>query len=120
MQREKQDVAFLWDMLTYAREIVDEFMPGVSREVYLDATQIRRSVERSLQLIGEAAKHVSKDFREEHPEIPWRQIIGQRNVLVHEYGEIDDDLIWDLITTKLPLLIVQLDALVPGHEDPAE
>jgi len=112
MPPEKDDRAYVADMLSFAREVVDNFTPGVTREMYGDVVQIRRSVERSVQLIGEAAKHVSPEFRAAHPAIPWRKIIGQRNVLVHEYGDVDDDLIWNLVVVELPPLVDKLRRLL--------
>lgn len=73
MPHESEDRSYLADMLTFAREVVDNFTPGFDRELYADVLQTRRSVERSVQLIGEAAKHVTTEFREAHPEIPWRK-----------------------------------------------
>jgi len=59
----------------------------------------------SLEIIGEAASRVSTSFRNAHPEIPWRQIIGQRNVLIHEYGEIKQERIWKTVRENIPQLI---------------
>lgn len=112
MPLDKDDRAYVADMLAYAHEVVGNFMPGVTREMYGNVVQIRRSVERSLQLIGEAAKHVSAGFREAHAEIPWRKIIAQRNVLVHEYGDVDDDLIWNLVAVELPPLVDKLQTIL--------
>ena len=83
----KRGLAYLWDMNTAGREIM-EFMQGVSREKFTNNNQLRYAVERQLMVIGEAAKHVSEESQEKHPQITWAQIIGQRNVLAHEYGEI--------------------------------
>ena len=74
---------------------------------------LRGAVERHIEIIGEAANRVSRGFRAAHPEIPWRQIIAQRNVLTHEYGDIDDALIWRVVTTRIPELMSQLERLMP-------
>ena|SRR5688572_26577322 len=108
----RDDRVYLADMLKYAQEVVDNFTAGFDRRLYGEHVQTRRSVERSVQLIGEAAKHVSDGFRDAHPEIPWRKIIGQRNVLVHEYGRLDDDLIWNLVEFELPPLVKRLKAIL--------
>ena len=110
MPLDKDDRAYVADMLAFALEVVDDFTRGVTRETYGERLQIRRSVERSVQLIGEAAKHVSREFREAYPEIPRRKIIAQRNVLVHEYGDVDDDLIWNLVAVELLPLVDKLRA----------
>ena len=55
---------------------------------------LRAAVERNIEIIGEAARRISDDLKQEHPEIPWRKIIAQRNVLIHEYDDIDYKEIW--------------------------
>jgi uncharacterized protein with HEPN domain len=89
MPPETRDAAYLWDMLDAARAIAD----FVATSTYQDYTQnrmLRGAVERHLEIIGEAAGHVSLEFRRAHADIPWSRIIGQRNILIHEYGEVDD------------------------------
>lgn len=68
-------------------------------------------------VIGEAARHVSEEFREQHPEIPWLQIIGQRNVLAHDYGEILVERVWLTVAKSLPELFALLDQHVPNEEE---
>jgi uncharacterized protein with HEPN domain len=63
---------------------------------------LRGAVERHIEIIGEAAARVSRAFRAAHPDIPWRRIIAQRNILAHEYGEIDDALVWRVAIARLP------------------
>jgi uncharacterized protein with HEPN domain len=89
-----RDDAYLLDMLRFAREVM-EFSRGVNEDEYLADLEKRRSIERSLELIGEAARRISRPFREAHPEIPWAEIIGQRSVLAHDYGDISDVRVWD-------------------------
>jgi uncharacterized protein with HEPN domain len=70
-------------------------------------------VERALEIIGEAARLVSADFKMLHPDVPWQQIIAQRNVIAHDYGEIKQDRIWIVATSRIPELIAQLADLLP-------
>jgi uncharacterized protein with HEPN domain len=72
----------------------------------------------AVEIIGEAARRVSQEFKQQHPEIPWARIVAQRNVLAHEYGEVDPTRMWRLVVEHLPELIEQLEPLVP--EAPAE
>lgn len=97
MQPEPKDAAYLWDMLDAARAI-HEFVGASSFQDYQADRKLRGAIERHIEIIGEAANRVSPAFRAAHPEVPWQQIIGQRNVLIHEYGEIDDALIWRVAT----------------------
>jgi uncharacterized protein with HEPN domain len=83
MQISKRDLAYLWDMRTAAQEIM-EFMQGVSQSSFVKNNMLRYAVEQQLMVIGEAARHVSEEFQEQHSAIPWMQIIGQRNVLAHD------------------------------------
>jgi uncharacterized protein with HEPN domain len=103
-------------MWTAAQEILD-FMVGVSQAEFEENNQLRYAVERQLMVIGEAARHVSEEFQEQHPEIPWLQIIGQRNVLAHDYGEILVERVWLTATKSLPELIARLDQIVPNREE---
>jgi uncharacterized protein with HEPN domain len=64
-------------------------------------------------VIGEAARRVSDSFKDAHLEIPWSSIVGQRNVLAHEYGEVLLERIWLVATEGIPKLIHLLDPLIP-------
>jgi uncharacterized protein with HEPN domain len=70
-------------------------------------------VERQIEILGEAARRVSEEFKRAHPEIPWRRIVAQRNVLIHEYDEVLDPEIWDVASVHITALLPQLKALVP-------
>lgn len=76
MRPEDRDAAHLWDMLQAARE-VSEMVSGRDLDGVLDDRILLRAIERSLEIVGEAARRVSPSFMEAHPEIPWRNIIGQ-------------------------------------------
>lgn len=100
-------------MLDAARQVF-RFTRGVTFEAYFEDTMRRMAVERALEILGEAARRVSEGFRQEHPEIPWRDLIGQRNVLVHDYGEVEQDRIWESATRHAPELISLLEPLLPA------
>lgn len=71
----------------------------------------------SIQIIGEAARRVSEEYREMHPEIPWRNIIGMRNQLVHKYDDVDLDVVWRVVQREIPELIALIEPLVPPDVD---
>ena len=112
MQPDQRDASYLWDMLEASRQVLD-FTHGLTFAEYSQNPMLYLAVERAIQIIGEAANRVSPGFQQAHPEIPWRQIVAQRNVLVHEYGDVDPALIWDLVREHIPRLADQLDDLVP-------
>ena len=81
------------------------------------AGMLRDAVERQLEIVGEAARRVSEETRDAHPEVPWSRIIAQRNVISHEYGEIKAEWIWLVATERVPELITLLESITP--QDPA-
>ena len=116
MQPENRDLAYLWDMREAARDVV-EFVHGVSYANFCTDKRVRYAVERRIEVFGEAARHISEPFKAEHSEIPWRQIIGQRNILAHEYGEILVDRIWKTAQESVPYLLEIINQLVPADEN---
>ena len=112
MQPEERDAALLLDMLDSARAVV-QVVEGLTLESYLTDRLRRRSVEREVEIIGEAARKVSREFQEAHQGIPWRKIMGQRHKLAHDYAEIEDEVLWRVATVHVPELILQLEPLIP-------
>ncbi len=77
------------------------------------------ALERFIEVIGEAASKVSAETKANTPEIPWREIIGMRNRLVHGYASVDHDIVWDVVSGDLPEVIDALDNLLsrnPGSD----
>ena len=112
MRPEDRDAGYLWDMLDAARTVRD-FTTGLELDEYRADRKLQLAVERAIEIIGEAARLVSASFKEQHPEIPWQQIIAQRHVLAHDYGEISHDRIWLVATRRIAELINQLEPLLP-------
>jgi len=112
MRSEARDVAYLWDMREAAREVL-EFIHETPYARFTSDKVLRYAVERQLHVIGEAARRISTSFKEAHPEIPWKGIIAQRNVLAHEYGEILVERIWRVATERLPELVRLIDPMIP-------
>ncbi len=71
---------------------------------------------RNLELIGEAATNIPIDFRNDHTEIPWQDIIDFRNVAIHDYMEVDINIVWDIIQNDIPSFIDQLNSLLKDKE----
>jgi Uncharacterized conserved protein len=114
MRPDKRDAAYLWDMLDAAMA-VKQFVSFRTYEEYQQDRLLRNAVERNIEIIGEAANNISVAFQMAHPEIPWKKITGQRNVLVHEYGEIKHERIWIVATKRIPELIEFLQPLLPPN-----
>jgi uncharacterized protein with HEPN domain len=99
MKANERNAAYLWDMLDSARKICD-FTRGINIQEYLKDQMMQLAIERLIEIMGEAARRISDDFKESHPEIPWKNIIAQRNVLAHEYDNIRQELIWTVISLQ--------------------
>ena len=108
----RDDAAYLLDMLVAARDAV-AFAKGMSYAEFARDQRTQLSIVKSVEIVGEAAARLSDDIRNAHPAIPWPDIIGMRNRLVHVYFDIDLRLVWDTVRNDLPILIGQLEPLVP-------
>lgn len=91
------------------------------QEAYADQVLIQHAVLYNLQVMGEAAKRVPQDYRAAHPEIPWRQMAGLRDVLIHDYEGVDVAQVWMIVEKNLPeLKRALLDVLPPLDQLEAE
>ncbi|MBN2593504.1 MAG: DUF86 domain-containing protein [Sedimentisphaerales bacterium] len=117
MQLNEDDMARLWDMLDAARVTI-EFTQEKRFDQFMMDRMLRNAVERNLEIIGEAAKRVSQEFRDTIPEIPWKAIIALRNIIYHEYGTIKYERLWSLCTEQLAVLIRQMENI--GVKDPSD
>ena len=115
MLPDEQTKAYLWDIREAAREI-EEFTRGVIFHQFEKNKILRYALERQLHVIGEAAVHISPQFRKKHPEINWKRLIELRNVIAHEYGETLMNRIWLAATDGLTEIVETLDGLLAEDE----
>jgi uncharacterized protein with HEPN domain len=112
----RRDDAYLLDILIAARKAL-KFVEGIDQNEFRDNELVQNAVMRPLEIIGEAAAKISMEFRKAHSEIPWREMAGLRNRLVHEYFRIDFDAVWDTIQKDLPKLIEIIEPFVPKEDE---
>jgi len=112
MPHDEQAQSYLWDIREAAREIVG-FMRDVKFHEFEKNKMLRSAVERHLLVVGEAAVHISPQFRKQHPEIAWTRLIELRNILAHEYGETLLNRVWVAATQGVPELLAALAKLLP-------
>jgi uncharacterized protein with HEPN domain len=98
------------DMLAAARKI-ERYTDGMDQEQFRRDEKTVDAVVRNLEILGEAARQLPEDFIARHPDVPWRQIAGLRNRIVHEYFGLDLDLIWQVTRYDLVQLKTWLDGL---------
>lgn len=109
------DATRIGHMLDAARE-ASAFARGHAR-TELDANRLLAfGLVKLIEIVGEAASKITREFQDAHPEVPWRQIVGMRHVLVHDYDQVDLDVVWEVVTTDLPALVGLLEALGSSRE----
>jgi uncharacterized protein with HEPN domain len=109
----KEPAIFLGHILDCIQHI-KKYTRGVTWEEFEASEQLQDSVFRRLEIMGEAVKNLPPDFREEHPEIPWRKIAGFRDVLIHNYMGVDIELAWNIVTYDLLLLRKNVSSILKG------
>ena len=103
----KRDRAYLKHILDAILN-VEKFIEGINKETFLGNVEKQYAVLRGLEIIGEAVKNLSEELKEKHPNIPWKEIAGMRDKLIHQYFGVNLDLVWETINTKLPELKSQI------------
>lgn len=92
-------------------ERIERFIVGLEREVFLRDEKTADSVVRNLEVIGEAASRLPQEIRNHHVEVPWSRIVGLRHRIVHDYFDVDLDLVWAIVQGELSPLKAQLRAI---------
>jgi uncharacterized protein with HEPN domain len=106
----KDDLIYTGHMLDAAQKVVIRVQKK-SRPEYDSDEDLQIVLAFLIQTIGEAASRVSIEFRDAHSQIPWKQIVGMRNKIVHDYMNIDADIVWEVARRNVPALIAQLESL---------
>ena len=99
----------LLDAIEQVELIADFSMRG--REAFFEDLMVQSAILHRLALLGEACRGVSGQLRDAHPELPWKQIIAFRNVVIHEYFGLDIELVWTIAVQNIPKLGVQLKSI---------
>ena len=110
------DLLYLGHMLDVSLQAVAK-VKGTSREEFDKDENLRLAVTHLIQMIGEAARRVTTETTQAYPLIPWSDIIGMRHKVVHDYLDIDFDVVWSVVTVDLPVLISLLEPIVPPAPD---
>ena len=103
-------IALIEDMIDRIQRI-ERYVEGLDHGTFVRDEKTLDSVVRNLEVIGEAANRLPAEFTQLHSEMPWRRIVGLRHRIVHEYFDVDHDLVWSIITSELPKLKALLVAL---------
>ena len=108
----KRDVQLYLRDMWESMMLLEDYIAGLSRDTFMSDRQLQDSVIRRLEVIGEAARNVDDEYRRNHPAIPWREIAGFRDVLIHGYFGVKLDRVWDVVKKDLPELKKNLEPLL--------
>ena len=100
----------LCDIADALRRII-RFTAGMTRESFLADDKTQAAVVRQFEIVGEAAKRLSEEAKNKYSRLPWRQMAGMRDKLIHAYDEVDNDRVWQTICKDVPRLLEELDKL---------
>ena len=109
------------DELVYLRHIldaintVDEYLHKVTEKQFGDTRLLQDGVIRQIEIIGEAVRHISKDIRKTYPEIPWQDVAGMRDKLIHQYFGVDIEKVWNTAKEDLPILKEQVAGILKDY-----
>ena len=107
----KSDLVRLMHILDAAREAID-FCHGRVREELDSDRMLSLSLVRLLEIIGEAARGISEECRNDHPHIAWKSMAGMRDRLIHGYFDVNLEIVWETVTRDLPPLVTQLQGIL--------
>ena len=105
-----RDDGYVLDLLEAARRAV-AFVQDVSEIQFMKDLKTQSAVLHQLTVLGEAVRRLSPEFRQQHPELPWKEMAGLRSRIVHDYDDVDLDEVWNILERDLPSLIPQLQAI---------
>ena len=108
----KSDWVYLEHMLDMCQKGL-AMIAGKTRRDYEESETLQFALAHVIQVIGEAADHVSEEFKDGQTQIPWHEIIGMRHRIVHDYMNVDEDVIWSVVRNDLPSLITILKKTIP-------
>lgn len=108
MQRDKE---YMLDILEAAKLAID-YIGDKTREEFFGDLQCQDAVIRRLEIIGEAARRISEETQAAYPDLPWSDMVGMRNIMIHEYDDVDLVIVWETVNNDLPPLIDALEKIL--------
>ncbi len=107
---ERKVLFFVLDMLE-AIEKIERYTSGQTYETFVVHDMMLDAVVRNLEIIGEAARHIPEELRRKYPDVDWRRVVGFRNVVIHEYFDVDPEIVWVIVTRHLHHLKTVLERM---------
>lgn len=111
----KRDDKVLLEDILGSIELIEEYIKDVSREEFMSSIMYLDLMVRRLEVIGEAANNISEELKEKYSDIPWHEISGMRNKLIHEYFGVDKDLVWETVKKDIPIFKKNVQELLKDY-----
>jgi uncharacterized protein with HEPN domain len=112
-----RDSASVMDIFLAGQRVLT-FAQGLNRSELEKDVMRHSAILYQIEIMGEATKRLSSHYRNQHPEIPWKDIAGMRDIIIHQYDRIDFDVVWDVTQDNIPKLLAMIVPLLP--EEPVE
>lgn len=110
----KDPMIYLKHILESA-QAVEKYVQEITEDEFHHSNEKQDSVIRRIEIIGEATKNISETFKKQHPDVPWKNMAGMRNVLIHEYFDVNLHTVWKTATQFIPLLRLKIQRLLQDH-----
>jgi len=111
----RRDLSYLTDIVEAAK-LIRDFVGGIDKKRFDESPLIQSAVMRQIEVMGEASKRLSDEFKAAHPEMPWRQMAGMRDILIHAYDHVDIDEVWNAAIESIPDLLRKIEPLTRSEE----
>jgi uncharacterized protein with HEPN domain len=120
MSARPRDNLYLGDILEAIQRVL-EYTKGLSYEEFLKHPMVQDAVLRNIQVIGEATKKLSEELQDSQPAVPWREMAGMRDKIVHDYFGVNFRVVWDVVQKDLPAVLSLIRPILPvDHESEGE
>ena len=113
----KDDLVYL-NHIKDAISRIEEYVNGLTYNGFIEKYLIQDGVIRQIQVIGEATKKISDNTRQKYPSVPWKDIAGMRDKLIHDYFGIDLDAVWDTVEKDIPILKNEIEIILKEQKNP--
>lgn len=110
----REEAFYLIDIQESCEKVL-KYIMGMTQKDFIHNDLYFDAVMRNLEIIGEAAKHVSTETQQENPQVKWRKIADFRNLIAHQYFGISDEIVWDIVTNEIPALLSQIKIILPNQ-----
>lgn len=112
----KNDIGFLKHIRDECKFLID-YIKQANFEEFIHSEVHKRAAVRSIEIIGEASKNISEQTRTSYDEVEWIDLAKMRDVLVHQYFGIDYQIVWDVISRKIPELLLKVDIIIDEYKE---